>query len=193
MIKLLIGGSPCTYWSVCRAGTLSPITRETKNEGLGWDLFLNYVIARQKFEPNLFLYENVHSMSNDIRESITVQLGVEPTTINGALVSAAERERDFWTNIAITEMPEDRGLVLGDILEKWVPEKYFYTCDFDFNGLDKPVCATLHISGNDILKRVNSPKFKCHTLTTCSGGNTQKRSMTMEDAESSRLWNMSVA
>ena len=51
----------------------------------------------------------------------------------------------------------------------------FYNCEFDFHGMDKAVCATLHINGNDILKRVNNPLFKCHTLTTCGGGNTQKK------------------
>ena len=73
------------------------------------------------------------------------------------------------------KLPDERGITLGAILEESVPEKYFYDCAFDFHGLDKVVCATLHINGNDILKRVNSPKFKCHTLTTCSGGNTQKK------------------
>jgi DNA (cytosine-5)-methyltransferase 3A len=64
---------------------------------------------------------------------------------------------------------------LQDILESEVDEKYYYNCGFDFHGLDKKVCATLHINGHDILKRVNSPLFKCQTLTTCGGGNTQKK------------------
>ena len=175
MIKLLIGGSPCTFWSVCRAGTLSPITRETENKGFGWELFRNYTIALKKFRPDFFLYENVASMSHAIRESISVHLGVQPIMFDGALVSAAKREREFWTNISGVSLPEDGGLVLGDILEDAVHEKYFYNCPFDFHGLDSSVCATLHINGNDILKRVNSPKFKCHTLTACGGGNTQKK------------------
>ena len=66
-------------------------------------------------------------------------------------------------------------LVLWDVLQNEVPEKYFYNCEFDFLGHDKTVCATLHINGHDILKRVNSPFFKCQTLTTCGGGNTQKK------------------
>ena len=70
MIKLLIGGSPCTFWSICRAGTDSEITRETKNEGLGWELFSNYVIAKQKFKPDFFIYENVASMHDNIKKSV---------------------------------------------------------------------------------------------------------------------------
>jgi DNA (cytosine-5)-methyltransferase 3A len=66
-------------------------------------------------------------------------------------------------------------LKLEDILEDNVDEKYFYNCGYDFLGDDKAVCATLHINGHDILKRVQNPKFKSHTLTTCGGGNTQKK------------------
>jgi DNA (cytosine-5)-methyltransferase 3A len=65
--------------------------------------------------------------------------------------------------------------VLGDILQDTVDEKYFYTCGYDFHGEEKTVAATLHINGHDILKRVNSRKHKCQTLTTCGGGNTQKK------------------
>ena len=44
-MKLLIGGSPCTHWSIARKG------RETQPEGIGWELFDNYLIARDKFKP----------------------------------------------------------------------------------------------------------------------------------------------
>ena len=177
MIKILIGGSPCTFWSICRAGTQSEITRETKNEGFGWELFLNYEIAKEKFKPDFFIYENVTSMHKDIKQSVSCHLGCSPITIDGGLVSAATRERDFWTNIPVDSLPEDRGIVLGDILENDsnVPEKYYYNCDYTFHGTDKPVCATLHINGNDIIKRVNNPKFKCPTLTAVCGGNHQKK------------------
>ena len=175
MIKILLGGSPCTFWSICRAGTQSEITRETKNEGFGWELFLNYKIAKDKFKPDFFIYENVTSIHKEIKQSVSCHLGCLPRTIDGGLVSAATRERDFWTNIQIDELPKDRGIVLGDILEDEVDEKYYYDCGYDFHGLDKSVFATLHINGNDIIKRVSNPKFKCPTLTTCSGGNTQKK------------------
>lgn len=170
MKKILIGGSPCTHWSVCR-----PNDREVESSGIGWELFRNYAIAKEMFEPDIFLYENVTSMSKDIRDAIIQVFRRNPYNINGGLVSAAERDRLFWSNIEGVEQPKERGIVLGDILEGNVAEKYFYKCDYDFHGYDKAVCATLHIEGNDILKRVNNPKFKCHTLTTCGGGNTQKK------------------
>ena len=53
MIKLLIGGSPCTFWSIAQKNN-----RETEAEGLGWELFKNYLIAKEKFQPDFFLYEN---------------------------------------------------------------------------------------------------------------------------------------
>lgn len=53
MIKLLIGGSPCTYWSIAQKKG-----REVTAEGQGWELFKNYLIAKEKFKPDFFLYEN---------------------------------------------------------------------------------------------------------------------------------------
>lgn len=49
MIKLLIGGSPCTKWSIARKKD-----REVTAEGEGWELFLNYAIAKEKFKPDFF-------------------------------------------------------------------------------------------------------------------------------------------
>lgn len=115
-MKLLIGGSPCTHWSIAKTRG-----RETEPEGLGWELFKNYLIAREKFKPEYFLYENNYSMSAAIREQITAELGVEPIMINSALVSAQSRKRLYWTNIPDVRQPEDRGLVLRDILETALP------------------------------------------------------------------------
>lgn len=115
-MKLLIGGSPCTHWSIAQTKA-----RETVPAGLGWELFLNYVIAKEKYSPDFFLYENNKSMSPAIREQITRKLGVEPILINSALVSAQSRQRLYWTNIPGVEQPKDRGIVLQDILETGVP------------------------------------------------------------------------
>lgn len=118
-IKLLIGGSPCTYWSIAQ----SPDKREVVAEGIGWELFKNYIIAKEKFKPDLFLYENNKSASQAIKDQIATELGVgvDPavrfTYINSALVSAQNRQRFYVTNFGDIEQPEDRGILLKDVLE----------------------------------------------------------------------------
>ena len=124
-MKLLIGGSPCTHWSIAQTKN-----RETEASGIGWELFLNYRIARDKYKPDFFLYENNKSMSPAIRAQITAELGVEPVLINSALVSAQNRQRLYWvgrrnpdgtySQVAV-EQPEDRGILLRDILETGFP------------------------------------------------------------------------
>lgn len=123
-MKLLIGGSPCTHWSIAQTKN-----RETEASGIGWELFLNYRIARDKYQPDFFLYENNKSMSPAIRAQITAELGVEPVLINSALVSAQNRQRLYWvgrrnpdgtySQVAV-EQPVDRGIFLRDILESGV-------------------------------------------------------------------------
>ena len=121
MVKLLIGGSPCTYWSIAQTKN-----RETVAEGMGWELFLNYRIARDKYKPDYFLYENNKSMSPAIRAQITRELGLEPVLINSALVSAQNRQRLYWVgkrnadgtySKVDVEQPKDKGILLRDILE----------------------------------------------------------------------------
>lgn len=70
-MKILIGGSPCTHWSIAQTKN-----RETEASGIGWELFLNYRIARDKYHPDYFLYENNKSMSPAIRAQITAVPGV---------------------------------------------------------------------------------------------------------------------
>ena len=123
-MKLLIGGSPCTHWSIAQTKN-----RETEASGIGWELFLNYRIARDKYQPDYFLYENNKSMSPAIRAQITAELGVEPVLINSALVSAQNRQRLYWvgrrnpdgtySQVAV-EQPEDRCILVRDILESGV-------------------------------------------------------------------------
>ena len=124
-MKLLIGGSPCTHWSIAQTKN-----RETEASGIGWELFLNYRIACDKYQPDYFLYENNKSMSPAIRAQITAELGVEPVLINSALVSAQNRQRLYWAGKrnpdgtyrqVPVELPEDRGILLRDILETGFP------------------------------------------------------------------------
>ncbi len=127
-MKLLLGGSPCTHWSIAQTRN-----RETQPEGLGWELFRNYLIARERYGPDFYLYENNKSMAPAIRAQITAELGVEPILINSALVSAQSRQRLYWTNIPGVELPEDRGIVLLDILESGLPlREKGYTLDANY-------------------------------------------------------------
>ena len=132
-MKLLLGGSPCTHWSIARTKN-----RETEPKGLGWELFENYLIALEKFKPDFFLYENNKSMAGPIREQITAELGVEPILINSARVSAQSRQRLYWTNIPGVKQPEDRGIILRDILESGVPmqeKTYTLKAQYFKNGI----------------------------------------------------------
>lgn len=117
MIKLLIGGSPCTYWSVAQKKG-----REVEAKGLGWELFKNYLIAKEKFKPDFFLYENNKSAAQPIKDQISRELGVDLMHINSALVSAQNRQRFYAFNWNV-DQPADRGIMLKDILETATSEK----------------------------------------------------------------------
>ena len=150
MVKLLIGGSPCTHWSIAQTKN-----RETEASGIGWELFLNYRISRDKYQPDYFLYENNKSMSPTIRAQITAELGVEPVLINSALVSAQNRQRFYWVgkrepdgtySRVPVEQPEDRGILLRDILEigiAWQEKSYCITAT-EYKGSNAEQTLTKH-------------------------------------------------
>lgn len=170
MIRLLIGGSPCTYWSVAQTKE-----RETTASGLGWELFKNYLIAKEKFKPDIFLYENNDSAAELIKQQISLSLGVDLMHINSGSLSAQNRARFYAFNWTVPQ-PAERGLVLKDILQPAdeVPAKYWYT-DKPYTILDesKAVCALLDIKAMDIVKRVHNINYKSPTLTCDGGGDTE--------------------
>jgi len=108
-IDLVIGGSPCQGFS--RAG-----------KGLNFEdprsvLFFEYVRILNEVKPEYFLLENVQ-MKQEHQDVVNAYLGVEPLKINSALLSAQNRVRLYWTNIPNIKQPEDKQIVLPDILEK---------------------------------------------------------------------------
>ena len=109
---LLIGGSPCNHWSIanCR--------RETTPDGEGGRLFMAYVKALKQSGCKFFLYENNANITKEIKNFITEQLGVKPIMINSSLVSAQDRKRTYWTNIPNVKQPEDKGVLLADVIGK---------------------------------------------------------------------------
>ena len=125
---LLLGGSPCTYWSITKAG------RETTPDGIGGKLFMEYVRALRESGCKYFLYENNNSIHQNIKDFISEQLGVQPIMINSALVSAQQRKRCYWTNIPGVCQPKDKGILLKDILESgvaWQDKSYCMTASYD--------------------------------------------------------------
>ena len=113
---ILIGGSPCTDLSI--AGKKDGL------EGERSKLFWEYVRIKNLLKPKWFILENVASMRDKDKAIITEAMGVEPIMIDAGLVSAQRRKRYFWTNIP-TVLPEDRGIVVGHILQPEVDEKYY--------------------------------------------------------------------
>ena len=142
-VDFLIGGSPCTYWSIAQTKN-----RETVASGMGWELFSQYVRALHEAKPKYFIYENNKSMSKAIRASIDETFGFEAVLINSALVSAQNRQRLYWVgkrnpdgtySKVDVEQPEDRGILLWDILEDGIvwQEKSYST--YGASGVAEPI------------------------------------------------------
>ena len=106
-IDLLIGGSPCQGFSF--AG------KQLNFDDPRSKLFFVYVYMLKQLKPKYFLLENVR-MAKQSQDVISEYLGVQPVKINSSLVSAQNRVRLYWTNIPNVTQPEDKGIVLKDIL-----------------------------------------------------------------------------
>ena len=107
---LLIGGSPCQDLSICKKNRKG---LDGERSGLFWE----YVRILKESKPKYFILENVNSMSKESKAKITEVMGVEPIMIDASLVSAQSRKRLFWTNIPVKGLPENKGIMLKDILQ----------------------------------------------------------------------------
>lgn len=114
-IDLIMGGSPCTFWSKAKCHTAKE-AREVEADGMGWRLFEKFIEAVNNVNPKYFLYENNYGISPIIKDAISERLGVQPIMINSALVSAQKRKRLYWTNIPNVTQPHDRGIKVKDII-----------------------------------------------------------------------------
>jgi DNA (cytosine-5)-methyltransferase 3A len=134
-IDMVIGGSPCQSFSVA-------------GNGKGFDgssgLFYEWLRILREVRPKYFLLENV-CMKKEWENVITQEVGVAPIMINSALVSAQNRKRLYWTNIEGITQPQDKGILLKDILENFVFDKEPYYIVFNSNRpknykSDKSMC-----------------------------------------------------
>ena len=171
-IDLLIGGSPCQDLSCYKFDRGECLGLEGKKSGL----FYHYLRILKYVKPRYFLLENV-PMEKVWEDTISECLGVKPILINSNLVCAADRKRLYWTNIPNVSQPIDKGIVLKDIVldADEVDDKYWYNKSFTYNGDNEKVQCTLEMKGHRHMKEVYNLNGKCCTLTTCNGGNLQKK------------------
>ena len=182
-IDFLIGGSPCTYWSIAQTKN-----RETVASGMGWELFSQYVRALHEAKPKYFIYENNKSMSKAIRASIDETFGFEAVLINSALVSAQNRQRLYWVgkrnddgtySKVMVDQPEDRGILLRDILKTgvcWREKSYTLDANYYKGG---NLTSLKKQSGHRLMAAeplVTTPDGKsfCITATEYKGSNPQQ-------------------
>jgi DNA (cytosine-5)-methyltransferase 3A len=127
-IDLLIAGSPCQGFSFAGKQLAFDDPRSM--------LFFEFVRLKNECKPTYFMLENV-KMKKEFEHIISRYMGVAPIEINSASLSAQNRERLYWTNIAnepyglfgdmrcTIPQPKDKGILLRDILESDVPDKYY--------------------------------------------------------------------
>lgn len=106
-IDLIVGGSPCQGFSF--AG------KQLNFDDPRSKLFFEFVRLYQELKPKYFLLENV-KMHKDSQKIISEYLGVDPIVINSNLVSAQNRHRLYWTNIPFAGQPQDKEIILKDVL-----------------------------------------------------------------------------
>jgi DNA-cytosine methyltransferase len=174
-IDLLIGGSPCQGFSF--AG------KQLNFEDPRSKLFFEYVRLLKECNPRFFLLENV-VMKKEFQDVISDLLGVRPIKINSSLVSAQNRQRLYWTNIPNIEQPEDKGILLKDVIENGTADRA------------KSLCVTTRIAGETAkryleknhhqmiikeefvdreIKCVYHTEGKVQTLTTMGGGHREPK------------------
>lgn len=150
-IDMLIGGSPCQSFSFAgkRKGMSTKCETEIltlehylelKADGYEFEgqsyLFWEYMRVLKEVKPKYFLLENV-MMGEKWERVLSKAIGVNPIEINSALVSAQSRKRLYWCNIGmeprglfgdmecVIPQPKDKGILLRDVLETEVEEKYY--------------------------------------------------------------------
>ena len=179
-IDLLLGGSPCQSFSFAgkRKGMATKCETEIltlehylelKANGFEFEgqsyLFWEYMRLLNECKPTYFLLENVE-MGEKWEKVLSKAIGVNGIHINSALVSAQNRKRIYWTNIglepcglfgdleSIITQPKDQGILLKDVLETEVDEKYFLS--------EKAITKCLKSTANaDMLTTENKEKSGC--------------------------------
>lgn len=168
---LLLAGTCCQSLSKVR------IDNKEINSGLKGKsgIFYEAVRALKEIEPKWFMFENVIPSNNDDLEQMNKSLGVKGQLINSNLFSCQDRERYYWTNFEISELPDKNNEIFRDVMQHNVDEKYYYKKDFSIIDMNKKVCAILNVNTTEMCKRIYNPDYKMCTLTCVSGGYQEKK------------------
>lgn len=170
-VDLIMGGSPCQGFSV-------------SGKGLNFDdprskLFFDFVDIVNHYKPKYFLLENV-KMKKEWQNIITQYMGIESILIDSALVSAQSRKRLYWTNILDVKQPEDKGILLKDILQSDVSKEFYksekamlfakrHNIKLEFPR-DKAFCITSRYHTGGKQGRRNDVLVNTVTLKSCARG-----------------------
>lgn len=129
-LDLLIGGSPCQDLSIAK--------RDGKGlNGEKSSLFFEYLRILNEVKPKYFVLENVASMKKEYKDEISKLLGIEPILICSSKLTAQMRKRLYWVGALQSdgsykkveiEQPEDKGIILKDILESGDTERLKSYC-----------------------------------------------------------------
>src|SRR5210317_1677485 len=177
-IDLVMGGSPCQGFSFAGKQLAFDDPRSA--------LFFEFVRCVKELQPKYFLLENVR-MKKEYLDVISEYMGVEPIMINSALVSAQNRVRYYWTNIPGIKQPEQRGIVLRDILETNTSNEYLAGENLQKNykggnqlnpnyksqantihnteGKSGTICAGTHGYANGYVETISNKENKSYALT----------------------------
>lgn len=171
---LMIWGSPCQDLSIAKKGRKG---LSGERSGLFWEA----VRIWKAIQPKYWLMENVASMRKQDKYIISKELGVEPIMINSALVSAQSRKRYYWTNIPGVTQPQDKVILLKDILENGecdrlksycIDASYYKGCSWEYyKEKGKRQLIKIGNVGSDAQgQRVYSDEGKAVTLSAQGGG-----------------------
>lgn len=182
--ELLLAGFPCQDLSINNANRKG---LKGERSGLFWQL----VRALHEVKPKYFIVENNYKMPKADEKIITDTLGVAPIIINSATVSAQQRKRMYWTNIPNVTQPQNKNIVVADIVENTRRENLYKLTVF--NGKEtvtekqeKPLrIGTIGKGGQG--ERVYSIFGKSVTLTANGGGRGAKTGLYLINNEVRKL------
>lgn len=174
-LDLLIGGSPCQWFSNAGKGLNFKDPRSK--------LFFEFVRILNEAKPRYFLLENVPMKEERIKIINQHLWGIQPMVINSSLVSAQSRERLYRVGKRVGErykmiyipLPEDKKLTLKDVLQDKVEESYYINQDKVQNtntkqsNFLKKILLNINPSGKGMNGNVYNPEHKSPTLTTNKG------------------------